>query len=269
MVKKLFRQEMLYYVRSLLPVYIILLGVALMGRIIQFFESDSWVYSTVSTSAAIAYVVAIIAALALTTIFCIVRYYKNMFTGEGYLTLTLPVTFPQHLRVKLGAALVTVVATVIVVVLSVVIYLTTDWLVEIVKAIVYLCKIISVETEGNFGFYVLEFILLMLAALTAGILLFYMCISLGQTARKNRVLAAVGIYFGIYLLTQILMTILIIVLTFGIDFLPLEQIFLWIEENPFTAVHVLLLGGTAFYGLLSLGMYHVSRWVLYKRLNLE
>lgn len=267
MVKKLFRQEILYYVRSLLPVYIILLGVALMGRIIQIFETDSWVYTTVSTSASIAYAVAIAAALGLTVLFCIVRYYKNMFSGEGYLTLTLPVTYGQHLRVKLGAALVTTLVTVVAVLLSLLVFLTTDWVVELWKAGVFILKDLAKALGTHTGFYIVEFILLILAAVVEQILFYYMCISLGQTFRKNRILAAIGIYYGIYLLTQVLATVLIIILS--LEILPLEAIFRWIELHQFAAVHVFLLGGTAIVSLVSLGLYHVSRWVLHKRLNLE
>ena len=267
MVKKLFRQEMLYYVRSLLPVYIILLGVALMGRIIQIFETDSWIYMTVSTSASIAYAIAVAATAGLTVMFCIVRYYKNMFSGEGYLTLTLPVTYGQHLRVKLGAALVTTLATVVAVLLSLLVFLTTDWVVELWKAGVFLLREFLHATKSHGGFYIAEFILLILAALAQQILFYYMCISLGQTFRKNRILAAIGIYYGIYLLTQVLATILIIILS--LEILPLEAMFRWIELHQFAAVHVLLLGGTVIVSLISLGLYYVSRWVLHKRLNLE
>ena len=267
MVKKLFRQEMNYYVRSLLPVYIILLGVALMGRIIQIFESDSWVYDTVSISAGVAYGVAIVATLGLSVLFCIVRYYKNMFTGEGYLTLTLPVKYSTHLKVKLGAALATILVSVVAVLLSLVVFLTTDWLVELWKAAAYIWNDVAKVLGVHLGLYALEFVLLVLVALAMEILLFYMCVSLGQTAKKNRVLAAVGIYFGIYLATQILMTVLIIVLNFNVELF--QSIFSWIELHPRAAVHVLLLVAVAFYGLLSLGMYFISRRVLYKRLNLE
>lgn len=267
MVKKLFRQEMRYYTRSLLPTYLLLLSVALMGRIIQLFESDGWIYSTIRTSSLVAYVVAIIAALGLTVLFCIVRYYKNMFSGEGYLTLTLPVTFDQHLRVKLSAALVTTIATILAVLLSLVVFLTTEWLVELWKAGIFLLKILANHLGFHMGLYATEGVLLVLALIIEQILFFYMCISLGQTFRKNRILAAIGIYYGVYLATQILSTILIIVL--GLDWLPLAKLGAWAAVHPFSMVHILLTGGLAVAGLLSTGLYYISRWVLRKRLNLE
>ncbi len=269
MVKKLFKQEMLYYVRSLAPVYIILLGVSLMGRIIQFFESDSWVYSTVSGSALVAYIVAIIAALGLATIFCVIRYYKNMFTGEGYLTLTLPVTFTQHLLVKLGAAVLTMVATMVVALVSVFIFLSGDWLVELWKAAVYLSRDLVDAVGGHLVFYIGEALLLLLTLLVMEILIYYMCISLGQTFRKNRILAAIGIYYGIYLVTQIITTIIMIAATFSVSFLPMEEIARWVRDHIFGVIHGCLLGGTVLAAVISLVLFIVSHWVLRKRLNLE
>lgn len=269
MVKKLFKQEMLYYVRSLAPVYIILLGVSLVGRVVQFFESDSWVYSTVSGSALTAYVIACIAALGLATAFCVIRYYKNMFSGEGYLTLTLPVTYTQHLWVKLGAAMLTMVATLVAVAVSLLIFLNTEWLVELWKAAVYLSRDLVERAGAHLIFYLLEGILLLLALLVMEILTYYMCISLGQTVKKNRILAAIGIYYGFYLVTQILSTVFMIVTTFSVSALPMEEIERWIRAHVLEVIHGGLLSGTVLAVVVSMVMFLVSRWVLRKRLNLE
>ena len=69
MVKKLLKQEMIYYIRSILPVYVILIGIAVMGRVIHIFESDHWIYSMVANSSLAAYMISIFAVLLFTTIF--------------------------------------------------------------------------------------------------------------------------------------------------------------------------------------------------------
>ena len=40
MVKKLFKYEFFSYARTLLPINLILIGISIMGRLIQFLEND-------------------------------------------------------------------------------------------------------------------------------------------------------------------------------------------------------------------------------------
>ena len=101
MVKKLFKHEIKAYLRIMIPVYVCLLAVALLGRVIQFFEADTFIYSFVNGSSIFVYVVAIIACFGFSSVFSIVRFYKNLFTDEGYLTFTLPVKISQILNSKI------------------------------------------------------------------------------------------------------------------------------------------------------------------------
>ena len=84
MVKKLFKHEILSYARIMPIVYVILITIAFASRIIQIFESDTTVYNIISTFSFITYGISIVAAIVFNFIFVIVRFYKNMFSGEGY-----------------------------------------------------------------------------------------------------------------------------------------------------------------------------------------
>ena len=55
---------------------------------------------------------------------------------------------------------------------------------------------------ANGLFYIIEVLLLILVAIICGYLLIYACISIGQLARKNKILAAVGVYFGYSVVLQ-------------------------------------------------------------------
>ena len=131
MVKKLFKHEFLAYTRIMGIVYIILLTVAAAGRVVQIFEDDSISYSIVSTISFITYGVSIGAALGFTTVLAIVRFYKNLFTSEGYLSFTLPVTATQHILVKAVTAVTMTIATLVAVMLSVSVITAGEVLVEI------------------------------------------------------------------------------------------------------------------------------------------
>lgn len=271
MVKKLYKQEMIYYMRSLLPVWVIIMGIALMGSIIHIFESDHWTYAIVANSSLVAYVVAIIVSLVFVTIFIVVRYYKNMFTGEGYLTLTLPVTFEQHLGAKLLAAMTASIGTTIVIVVSAMMFLGREWLSEIFKAIEYFidASFLAKEFGIHLGFYIAEFVVLALAGLVTEILNYYMCISLGQMFRKRRILGAIAIYYGLTFVVQVITTIASIVITIIVENMDLTAWEKWMEIHYKGAIHGCLIGGIVISLIISTIMFFVCRTVLKKRLNLE
>lgn len=277
MVKKLFKHEIAYYLRSMLPIYGILLAIAAVGRIIQFFEADNTLYNTLNTISILTYVVGIIAVFAMTMVFTITRYYRNLFTSEGYLSFTLPVTPTQHILTKLSTAVIVHTASLIVVLISVCIITAGDVLIEVGNAIRYIIDLIPerltftfkettvAQWQVNIWLFAAEFILLLIAAVIYQMLLFYGCITVGQMSHKNRVLAAVGVYFGYYLATQAIGTVLVIVS----QFLPWEDLSLIFLDAPIGCIHSLLIGYTLLNLLIATALFFVSRFIVHRRLNLE
>ncbi|MBQ6948030.1 MAG: hypothetical protein IJN42_08270 [Clostridia bacterium] len=272
MVKKLFKHEILSYLRLLIPVYIALAGIAAMGRIIQFFEADTIYYSLLRGSSLIAFGLAAGVSLLLTAIFYILRFYKNCFTGEGYLTFTLPVTTGQLLFTKLAVAVLTVVTTATAIVLSTCLLFAGEWLVELAKAALYLLRG-AVEYFGitHICLFAAEGLLLLLVTVIAEVLLYYTCISVGQTFRKNRILAAVGIYFAWYLLMQVVSTVFSMFFSFFMMAeLPIvEQLMLWMEQNVAPTIHIFLCGYSVFMMIYGGLEYLVTYLAIRKKLNLE
>ena len=277
MVKKLFKHEIAYYTRSMLLIYGILLAIAAVSRVIQFFEADNTVYITLNIISILTYALGIIAVFAMTMVFTVTRYYRNLFTSEGYLSFTLPVTPTQHILIKLSAAVLTHVASMIVVLISACIITAGDVLVEISKAIAYVIDIIpdrlafmfrdttAAEWQVNIWLFVAEFILLMIVAVIYQMLLFYGCITVGQMSHKNRVLTAVGVYFGYYMATQAVGTVLVIVS----QYLPWEDLSLTFMQMPIESIHILLIGYTLLNLAVATGLFFVSRFIIRRKLNLE
>ncbi len=277
MVKKLFKHEIAYYLRSMLPIYGILLAIAAFGRVIQFFETDNTVYNTVNVVAILSYVVAIIAVFAMTLVFTITRYYRNLFTSEGYLSFTLPVTPAQHILTKLSTAVLFHALSLVVILISACIITAGDVLVEIVKAIAYIVDLIperlaftfkettAAQWQVNIWLFGIEFVLLLIAAVIYQMLLYYGCITVGQTFSKNRILAAVGVYFGYYLATQAIGIVLLIVS----QFLPWETFADIFYAAPIGSIHTLVIGYILLNLLVATGLFVVSRAIIRRRLNLE
>ena len=265
MVKKLYKHELNAYWRIALPMWGILLAVSLLGRVVQFFEFDHFVYDIVNTSSIVFYVIAVTVALVFPVVFAIIRFYKNLFTGEGYLSFTLPVTVSQHITVKVLGAVTVAALSFLVALTSLCVITAGDVLVELWKAGVYILNYLNDEIGAHLWWLMAEAVVLLLVLLVSQTLYYDTCISLGQLFRKNRVLAAVGVYFGFYIIAQVLSTIMVIIAMF----MDWEGVTRWIVKHPFTTLH----GGMC--GLIVFGIaacvveYLVTYLVIRRRLNLE
>lgn len=269
MVKKLFKQELISYIRSLLPMELVLLGIAALTRIIQFFEVDSISYEIISVSSIVALVVSMVVCLVMTEVIAIKRYYSNLFTNEGYLTLTLPVANSAHIITKLVCAVCVNIISFLNVILAVCIATAGEVCKEIFKAGFYLLEKFIEYTKVDGVFYIIEIIILFIVTLAVQMLLFYTCITLGQMAKKNRVLAAFGVYFGYYFICQTLGTVMTVFATAFYDILPLEQIALFAERNPYEFVHIILCLSIILSLVMGLIYYAISIRVINRKLNLE
>lgn len=269
MVKKLLKHEFLAWLRIMPVLYGIQLTVAALNRGIQLFESESIYYSIISVSAMVMYVVVLLVGFATPTVFGVTRFYKNLFSGEGYLTFTLPVTTDAHLWVKVLTAVCFSVASVLVALLSGMIVTAGEVFREVCKAIAYLVGLIPQEAAGHIAFYCVELVLCMLAAAFGSYLMYDTCICVGQLFRKNRILAAVGVYFGFYVISQILSTVMSVVfMTLELSG-ALEQIYTLIEQNLYETVHIVLCGSLVLCVVMGLVYYLVCRTIIRKKLNLE
>ena len=102
-------------------------------------------------------------------------------------------------------------------------------------------------------------------------LLFYGCISVGQLARKNRVLAAFGTYFALYVIEQILGTIMVIFVSLQLTWLTalMEKLNLYAIKHPYVVVHGAIWIGIGIYVIIGAVFFFVSRYIIKNRLNLE
>ena len=268
MVKKLFKHEIYAYLRTILPMHLILIGVGLLGRIVQFFENDSTTYSIIFWSSVVAFCVGAVVCVLLTLIFGIRRFYTNLFTGEGYLSFTLPVTETQHIWVKNTVAVLGQVASLLMIIVATCVITFGDVCVELFKAGGYLLKMAHEECGFHIFLYAVELIVVLYLALSVSFMLYYACIAIGQRAKKNRVAAAIGVYFIYYFITQVIGTVAIIIFD-NIDYEIIQRIVEWIEKNPCEFIHIV--AGTIIILLAILGTvyYAITKHIVSKKLNLE
>lgn len=269
MVKKLFKHEALAYLRVWIPMQIIVLSFSVFLAVLGLFPSDLRIYQIVYGSSIFAFVVSAIVSLVLTTIFAVTRFYKNLFTSEGYLSFTLPVTADQHLLVKLLTASAFTVGSMLVVVASVFLafgkYLGKFLTVDLPKVF----DVLTTLSGVHFGIYVTELALTGILSLFSSFLLFYFCIALGQTFRKNRVFGAIAVYFVHQFVFQILSTAASIFAVVTAGIIPWSRIGEMISGHPLATIHIGLIGSMLLEAGLCAVYYFVTRYVMRRKLNLE
>ena len=270
MVRKLFKYEFRSYLRTMIPLYVIILAIAMFGRIVQFFESDSIVYDIAFSSSVVAFAMGAITLVIMTEIIGVVRFYKNLYTSEGYLTFTLPVTSSQHIFVKLATLVIFSIFALAVLIASVATITAGDVLVEIIRTVSYIVTKLHEAYGADFYILAAEMLLLMLVVTVYTILLYYTCISIGQKAKKNRIFMAILVYFAYYIIEQIISTAFVIIATLlGTSNPTVIAAIEWAVQNPIDAMHIALPIAIVFVSALSVLWFTITNRIMKHSLNLE
>lgn len=272
MVKKLLKYEAASYVRTMLPMLLILLGMGVLTRFVQIFEARTTAYSIVFVSSVVALVITSLVCLVMSMVVSVVRFRSSLYTAEGYLYFTLPVTPMQHLFSKLLSAVICILVSCAAVIAALAVAGAGDMTEEVVKAGVFLLNILAAKVGTlNTVLYVVEGLILIIVSFTESLLLFYGCISLGQRAKKNRLLAAFGIYFAYYFARQILGTVFIIVFSCMVYEHPqfIGDIAEWATTHYAATTHIALCGEILLTALLGFVYGIINLNVMKKHLNLE
>lgn len=268
MVKKLFKHEFLAWLRIMAIVWAVMLTVAAANRLFQCFENPSNAYMVVFVLGVVAFVLTLAVCMTICEIFGVVRFYKNLFTGEGYLSFTLPVSTTAHIWVKALTFGAMMLLTLLVTCLSVLIVCSNEVMMEVGKAAAYLMAKIPAHAQGHLIGYGIELFVLLLTGCVFGPMLFYACICIGQLFRKHRLLGAIGVYFGYYYICQILTS----VLSFSMSFVEFEFAEQWLdklETFPFGLFHGILWGMILWNALFGMVYFLICRHITAKKLNLE
>ena len=270
MVRKLYKHEFAAWLRVLPFFWVAMLGVAVAGRFVQIFENiGSAYYWILFASSLLTAFLAAMALLAAPTVFGIFRFYRNLFTGEGYLSFTLPVTPGQHLLVKITTAVCFDLASVAVLLVSACILTCGDMLTELLKAGFYLLRQIPQDMILHVVGYCVQYIIWILLGCLCNHLMYYSCICIGQLLRKNRILGSVGVYFGYQLIGQVFSTGVSLLFTlFGIVGI-LDKLVEIIEKYPNATMHITLGIGGVMTLALAVIFWLVCHIIIRKRLNLE
>lgn len=205
----------------------------------------------------------IIAVFVITLIITLQRFYKNLLTNEGYLMFTLPVSTDSIIWSKLIVAAVWNILSIVAVTAAVLIMAVTesDLSIHLAQLAALLDKA-GINT-ALLGVFISEFVVLAVASLVSGILMFYACMSVSLLMNRNRILFSFAAFLVFYTVGQILTGVVTIaVMASGFP----EAFMGWSRAAQ---VHFLQFASIALNLIVGAVFYVLSRYMLKYRLNLE
>ncbi len=239
-------------------------------------EEPSFIEALVSIAAILFLFVSFIAifgSLVVTEIMVFVRFYKNFFTDEGYLTFTLPVSRKTLLLSKALNALIWYLLHTLLIVACifafVMLAIPYQILQPFVREIAYTLSAAWELLGAWLIVYAIEAIVLFSLLSLFTLCIVQLCITIGAIiAKKQKVLAAVGIY---YLTNMIISTVGSI--TFGILFAgSVDGLTSILFDMPSGRMHlsiaVILLIGIAAVAAAVMTVYNMTLYRIERKLNL-
>lgn len=217
-------------------------------------------------------VLCFIAFVIMTLLLVYIRFYKHLFSDEGYLTFTLPVKRNQILASKLlSGGLATFFTAIITAINTAIIFLITfkkDFFYQGWKKDFDISVNRLIANHGVFNLVIesLEIVLIFILSIILITLFTYFCITIGAIiSKKAKLASAIGIYYGASTLMIIFMYIFYF---FGIDALNG-----WItslpENQEYAVLPVLLLLILLTLLMLCLVIYTLIDWLIDRKLNLN
>lgn len=223
MLKKLFKYEWKAISRMLLVVHGFALLFAVISRIYIMLAGgfdkayDSEIPAVVAIAAilTVTLIVAVASASCFTCFYIAYRFYKNVFTDQGYLTNTLPVTPNQIMLSKYCTAVLWLILDAISFSLCMMIMFMEDF--TLFKDIADLAR--GLSSMNLLGWIVLADVILFVLFTIVEV---YFSIAVGNLFQTHKVLGSIGVYVGLYIIQQV---VGILVLTaFGNKLIELNQI---------------------------------------------
>lgn len=285
MLGKLFKYENKSVSKLLTPMALAVIILPVLGALIlkmQFifgdkFEDGSIVSSIFSLASGIMIffiVIATISACFISLFILMQRYYKNLFSDEGYLTFTLPVKTGSIILSKLFTAVIWSVIVAVCTIIGVMIFVlfgTSASFInnEVVDGFSQVFKqIFEFYFTGSAVqiIYLIELLISIIVSLFTNILLMYLAITIGcQIAKKHKVLASIGMYFVISSVVSVLSTIIQVITTTtlygGFDFIYVEP--------TLSDVTLILLPSIIFSIILGVCYFLLNNYILKNKLNIE
>ncbi len=265
MLKKLFKYEFSYMSRTVPFGYLILIAFAIVNRGLQSLADSNDMFLLAESLSVLTLMLITYAVLLLPTIMLIVRFYKSVVGDEGYLSFTLPVSASQLLVSKLLNAFVWTFFSCVAIALEVLI--SSVGFVDYAEAFRQIFGALGqLEAADPLLFWIIavELFLLVIVVPIANFCQIYASMSIGQLAKKHKILGSIGAYIGINVVESVITSIITGAITMSVSVnAELEYAFDYFSVMALVGIFVL------FYAAVGTALFLTSRYILSKKLNLE
>lgn len=282
MLKKMLKYDLKSMFKIACPIYLALAAASVIGcgLLVLIFEiadnaTDSVIMEFMMTSSVLFYIMILImvsVVAALIAYLPAIHFYKHLFSDEGYLTLTLPITMSDHLLSKTLSAFVVNISSVAVGLASVFVALFLPIFIEMnmalsssdvgvsgIEVVVELVKLIYREI-GSATFA--EYGIFMLISLFTSIMLLYVSITVGSVIfKRHKILGSILFYWVISMLFGVVQS--------GVGII-VSAILGASGANTFElASHISMIISIVIYAIFGVISYFVNLKLFNTRLNLE
>ena len=285
MLGKLTKHEFLACGKIALPAYIVVLVLSLVGRFLTWLTSRQYfldnvpytflkIVKVLSSLISSVYTLVFLSLLILTVFMMIYRFYKNYFTDEGYLMLTLPTGTPSLIFSKLFNAWIWILLSSVVALVS--LWITVGHFEDIATSFSHLWDSLSNMLENQKDFlraelgvpvwvFILELVVLAFAYISNFLLSWYASVSFGMLiSKKHKILGTLLGYFVLYLITTAIHFIYLGVIT---TIVP--NYYEMLNDSSGKALQIVVLGSMVIYVLFSCGYFALSNYIMKHKLNLD
>lgn len=280
MLGKLIKHDFFAMARLLGPAYIVMIAIALLGRLMTWLATRKalmegaapaigHIISLLSSLLTIAYVIAPFVIIFLAGFYGIYRFYKNIFTDEGYLMNTLPTTPLNLVFSKLLNALIWMLFTLVIAAASWYISIghieaLRDLLSQVWEAITTLFfsnkQAIHDELGVPMWVFALETLVLMLSWFARFAISWFFAVAFGQLISKNhKALGAIGVYIGLEIVSHIISSV----------YLGILGKFTKAAATNGLALQYTILGNSILYLLIAALLCWATTYIMKNRLNLD
>lgn len=267
MLRKLLKHEFRATGRVMLPMYLIMLIIALCGNFaVRVIDGGGNNYLRIfSVIILVAFFVMIIGLIIMSLCMMVQRFAKNLMGDEGYIMFTLPVSVHRHIFSKIIVSVVWFVATTLIIALACLfISFRADFIQSIIDFVIALFEGITRYYALKGGAMIVEITAAVIVSLAAFCLQVYAAISIGYGFSNHKVLLSIA--------SIVVMQIVMWMLMSGIiQIIGITALNRWISAgfNIMTGFHITMWSNIAFQLLHGAVYYAITAVSLKKRLNLE
>lgn len=283
MLGKLIKHEFIADCQLFVPTYSVVLVLAVLGRFLTWLTTRQAIADAVSSSFAtvlqglssvisILFVIAFLAAMVLTLVYLIYRFYKNFFTDEGYLMMTLPTRSGNLVLSKFVNGIIWVAIGILVIFAS--LYITFSQSTELMDSFSKLWTMITHSGDTAYiekalgtkpAVFIGECVFYILVWLCRFIISWYFAIAFGQLLyKKHKIVGAVLAYLILLFAESILKTIYM-----WFQNAVLSDVITNYSTNTGVALQSTMIGTSVVSVLLCVALFFATSLIMERKLNLD